>query len=185
MKPCSLVVLGCACVLGVSAVATRAADAPPSTYQTPPAPIVRVIDRFAANDVEPHRALLSYDRKRLLVRHAPPFVSIAEHAQPRWRANNETVSILLNQWASFFHAHGAKSLSIVNVSDGREIAAALPADARIRYEEWSPDSRWIACGVFRDGPGEVWVVNAADGGARRLTGPIMNSIGSVPLRWAD
>ncbi|MCS6624522.1 prolyl oligopeptidase family serine peptidase [Roseibacterium beibuensis] len=137
---------------------------PPFQYQLPPDPIPALLATEAPPMVMvgPRR-----DRLALLQRRAAP--PIAELARPVLGLAGLTVDPLNNGPARLSAYDG---LTFIDLADGAERRAALPADARVIAPVWSPDGRSLAFLMLRPDEVELWVASAADGTARRVTGGV-------------
>jgi dipeptidyl aminopeptidase/acylaminoacyl peptidase len=146
-------------------------------YQMPPKAIADVVDAAPTP-----ASALSPDGKWLLLMQPPALLSIADLSQPELklagvRFNPETH----DQTRSFYFT----SLTLVPVAGGatREIDG-IPATSRMRYPTWSPDSSKIAFTLSAPGGVELWVADAANGGARRISNVILNqSLTRRPFEW--
>ncbi|MFC2160025.1 S9 family peptidase [Acidobacteriota bacterium] len=74
-------------------------------------------------------------------------------------------------------------LSIKSVKNGTETKVDLPAGIKFSSTRWSYDGKWLALLRYVDSGIELWVVDAQNGKARRLTGPIINAALSSGFSW--
>jgi dipeptidyl aminopeptidase/acylaminoacyl peptidase len=147
-------------------------------YRTPSPALAAIVDAPL-----PPAAMLSPDRKWLLLLDRPDAPSIAELAQPELRLAGLRVNPATNGPSRATHSTG---LALQPIAGGaaRRIAG-LPAGVRIANVEWSRDAQHLAFVVVTDRGLELWLASADTAAARRLTGPILNAMLGDPLAWLD
>ncbi|MDP3070637.1 MAG: prolyl oligopeptidase family serine peptidase [Opitutaceae bacterium] len=147
-------------------------------YRTPSPALAAIVDAPL-----PPAAVLSPDRKWLLLLDRPDAPPIAELAQPELRLAGLRVNPSTNGPSRATHFTG---LALQPLAGGaaRRIAG-LPAGVRIANYEWSRDARHLAFVVVAAEGLELWLAAADTATARRLTGPILNAMLGDPLAWLD
>ena len=149
------------------------------TYQVPPREIVDIVDSPRL----PY-AWDSPDKTHLLIVEFPGVPSIEELAQPELklaglRFNPDTNGPSTSQ--AFYY----NKLTIKELSSLKEIPiTGLPENPKISDPSWSSDGKKIAFTLTVPGGIELWMANADDGKAVRLTGPVINgALGWVTYTW--
>lgn len=137
------------------------------SYKQPPKEIMDVLNApaLAATSVSPGR-----DKIVLLtpLRYPP----IADLAQPMLRL----AGTRLNPNTNAPHLQGyAVSLTLKNISDGRETPVSLPAGAKISNPQWSPDGKYIAFGNITPSGVELWFVETATAKANKVKNVWLNT----------
>ncbi len=146
------------------------------SYKKPPKEIMDVLNALAipTTSVSP-----SHDKIAMLVplRYPP----ISELAQPMLRI----AGLRINQNTNGLHRQTySVSLTLKNVSDGKETAVAFPAGAKLITPEWSPDGKYLAVGNITPTGIELWIVDASSGKARKIKDIYVNTaFGS--FSWED
>lgn len=146
-------------------------------YKMPPPEIAAVVDT-----PPPPVARLSPDGNWLLLTQSPAMLTIEDLSQPEsklagLRFNPETHDTPRLPYAS--------SLTLVRVLNGTSRpVTGLPANARVRFPLWSPDSSRVAFSVTGSGGVELWIADAATGSARRIGSALLNqSLGRRAFDW--
>jgi dipeptidyl aminopeptidase/acylaminoacyl peptidase len=154
----------------------RADDATP--YRVPSPALAAIVDAPA-----PPAALLSPNRRTLLLLDRAEAPSISELAQPELRLAGLRINPATNgpSRSSFFIGLTFKPL---DGSAGRSVSG-LPKGARIGDYAWSRDSRHLAFTVVCDNGIELWLVELSNAQAQRVTGPILNAVLGDPITWID
>ncbi|MFN0141072.1 MAG: prolyl oligopeptidase family serine peptidase [Pyrinomonadaceae bacterium] len=137
------------------------------SYKQPPKEIMDVLNAPATptTSVSPAR-----DKIALLtpLRYPP----IADLAQPMLRL----AGTRLNPNTNAPHLQGyAVSLTLKNISDGRETPVSLPAGAKISNPQWSPDGKYIAFGNITPSGVELWFVDTATAKASKVKSVLLNT----------
>jgi dipeptidyl aminopeptidase/acylaminoacyl peptidase len=145
------------------------------TYQQPPDPIPQVLDA-----PRPPRTILSPDHAWLLELDQPLLPPIAEVAEPYVAVAGLRINPATNAPARETPYHG---LAIKPLAPGPARRVALPEGSRIRGASWARDGRRIAVTLRQPTGVELWVVEAASGEVRRLTGPLLNAAMGAPCDW--
>ncbi len=154
------------------------AAAPAAGYRTPSPALAAMVDAPL-----PPTAVLSTDRKTLLLLDRPEAPSIAELAAPelrlaglRFRPDTRARSRELTYTgASFQSVAGGPARRIRD----------LPAGRPISDPDWSPDGRHLALVIGGAEGLELWVAEVASGRARRVTEPGLNAVLGKPFAWLD
>jgi dipeptidyl aminopeptidase/acylaminoacyl peptidase len=147
-------------------------------FRTPSPPLAALVDAPPAPT-----AVLSPDRRRLLLLERPAAPSIGDLAQPELKL----AGIRLNP-ATQTRSREADylGLSFLPIEGGpAQPVTGLPPGARIADYEWNRDGRQLALTVVRERGLELWVVDLASATARRLTGPGLNGLFGEPMVWLD
>ena len=137
------------------------------SYKQPSKEIMDVLNAPAipATSISPAR-----DKIALLtpLRYPP----IADLAQPMLRLAGTRV----NPNTNAPHLQGyAVSLTLKNVSDGKETPVNLPAGAKISNPSWSPDGRYIAFGNITASGVELWFVDTTTAKASKVKNVMLNT----------
>jgi dipeptidyl aminopeptidase/acylaminoacyl peptidase len=144
-------------------------------YKKPSADIVAMLEAlpFPASQTSPNqRWLLLLDR--------PSMPSIADLSQPMYRLAGARIS---PRASANFTAQGITRLTLVDLASGSRRDIQLPAQPKLGYVSFSPDSRKIAF-VQHIGNGlELWVADTASGKSAKIASVMMNSTTGSPLRW--
>ncbi|MGH7568996.1 MAG: S9 family peptidase [Gemmatimonadales bacterium] len=143
-------------------------------YKKPPQVIVDILDA-----PPPPVAIVSPDRRWVLLGEVPSMPLIAELAEPMLRLAGARVNPRTN---GPHLAQRLTGLLLKRVADGAERRIQVPANARLSYVTWSPDSRRIAF-AHTGGTGiELWVADTT-GGGRAVTPATLNTAGGAPCQW--
>ncbi len=143
---------------------TTAAQTP---YQKPPKAILDVLNAPSSPNVS-----LNPTRDKTMLVEAARYPSIAQLAQPMLRLAGSRINPMTN---------GAQmtprvtKLTLKNVSDGKEIAIAIPAGASFGAPQWSPDGKQFALTNTLANGIELWIGEATTGKVRRLSNVLINS----------
>ncbi len=165
-------ILVLALLLLISGAAAQAQA--PSTYQQPPADIVKMLDAPTLP-----LAQLSPDGRWLLLTQRPAMPSISDISAPMLRLAGARISPQVN---GLFQNSWITNLTLVELSSNRSREISLPASPRLAFITWSPDSKHIAFVQRGDRELELWVAEAATGKAAKVTGALNATTGS-PYRW--
>jgi dipeptidyl aminopeptidase/acylaminoacyl peptidase len=154
-------------------------------YQQPPKAIVDIVDALPTPGVELSPAGDAAGKRWMLIEHFSGLPTIAELAQPELRLaglrfNPKTDGPSRGRYDT--------SLELQSLPNGKAIAiAGLPAHAKIRFAEWSPDGRKISFVNISDAKEDaglsLWIVDVATAQARRLPGIALNGIFGAPCEW--
>ncbi|MCP4632358.1 MAG: S9 family peptidase [candidate division Zixibacteria bacterium] len=145
-------------------------------YKMPPKHIADLVDAPWTP-----RISISPDNKWLLLMSWPGLPSIEEVAQPELRLAGLRFNPRTNSVSRGWHYN---TMVIRKFPDGEEKAIiGLPANPKISNVEWSPDSKWIAFTLTRNDGVELWIVNAKDTVARKLSDVRINTTYDSPYEW--
>jgi dipeptidyl aminopeptidase/acylaminoacyl peptidase len=148
-------------------------------YRQPPEPIASILDTAPTP-----LSSLGPDRSRLALFSRSALPPVAELAEPTLRLAGYRLNPRNNGPANG-RLTWLTGITFKAVVDGREVAAALPAGARFIAPTWSPDGARVALLMDRPTGLELWVVDAATGAARALSGPIVNAAAGADLTWSS
>jgi dipeptidyl aminopeptidase/acylaminoacyl peptidase len=168
------------------APAALAAPAGPSSsandaiYRTPPPAIA---DLLTAPRLPRGAPNASPDGAWLAVSDLRSLIPIGVLAEPVLKLAG--MEILPDLWANRISLkNAAAGLSFYKVSDGSQVRAQLPKDVQLGPVRWSNKGDRVACIAYAKGGGELWIVDAATGNARKLEGIREYAIGNV-LDWSN
>lgn len=137
------------------------------SYKKPPKEIMDVLDAqpIPTTSISPSR-----DRIALLepLRYPP----ISELAQPMLRI----AGLRINPNTNGQHRQPySLSLTLKNVSDGKETKVAVPAGAHLMSAQWAPDGKHLAVGNITPTGVELWIVDAATAKATKVKDVLINT----------
>jgi dipeptidyl aminopeptidase/acylaminoacyl peptidase len=173
-----------ASLLATAACITLAPRSPAGTedpgYRTPPQVVA---DILTAPRIPRGPAKVSPDGAYLVLPDLPPMVPIATLAEPVDKLAGLEVlpaywctrSQLKSAWAGFW---------VARISDSKKVRAKFPADVRLGSVTWSNRGDRLACVVYAEGGGELWIVDAASGDARRVGSVHLNTVTTAKLDWS-
>src|ERR1700676_3233161 len=154
-------------------------------YQQPPKAIVDIVDALPTPGVELSPAGGAAGKRWMLIEHFSGLPTIADLAQPELRLaglrfNPKTDGPSRGRYDT--------SLELQALPNGKATAiSGLPAHAKIRFADWSPDGRKISFVNISDAKEDaglsLWIVDAATAQARRLPGIALNGIFGSPCEW--
>lgn len=148
------------------------------TYRTPSAPLAAIVDAPL-----PPFALLTPDRRELLLLERPATPAIAELAQPELRLAGLRINPANNGQSRLSTYTGLVFKSLETGTERR--ITGLPPGAHIANYEWAPGGQHFAFTVVRADGIELWLADTATAQARRLTPPILNATFGDPIAWLD
>lgn len=147
----------------------------PSAYQTPPAPIPRILDA-----PPPPAPSLSPDRRHLLLMERESLPPIARLAEPELRLAGLRFHPRTNAPSRELYGLG---LALVSIESGDRRVIDLPNGFRIGTTSWSPDSARVAFTRVTDAGIELWMLERDTANVRRLLGPVLNALLGSPMQW--
>jgi len=74
-------------------------------------------------------------------------------------------------------------LMLKNIADGKEMPVSLPAGAQIISPSWSADGKFVAFGNQTPGGIELWILETANGKAKKLSDAKINTIFGGGFSW--
>ncbi len=171
--------LVCICL---STASLAIAQAP---YQKPPKEVLDIL-----NAAPPPMPSLSPARDRVLLVESERYPSIAELAEPMLRLAGERIDPNTNGQHHPGHILG---LSLLNVADGKTTMLQLPPHSSLNLavaggprsggSSWSADGRHVALTNTLPNTIELWILEAATGRIRRITGVALNDAYGTAVRW--
>jgi dipeptidyl aminopeptidase/acylaminoacyl peptidase len=154
-------------------------------YQLPPKAIVDIVDALPTPGIEISPAGGAAGKRWMLIEHFSGLPTIADLAQPELRLaglrfNPKTDGPSRGRYDT--------SLELQALPNGKAIAiSGLPAHAKIRFADWSPDGRKISFVNISDAKEDaglsLWIIDVATAQARRLPGIALNGIFGSPCEW--
>jgi len=173
----------CIGLLGAATMATQAQTN--LQYQLPPKAIVDLIDARPTPGVSLSPRASAGGKRWMVIQHFAGLPTIADLAQPELRLaglrfNPKTDGPSRGRYST--------SLELQALPDGKAAAVSgLPAHAKIRYEEWSPDGSKVAFVNISDAkedPGlSLWILDPATAQAHRVRGVALNGVFESPCEW--
>ena len=170
-------------VLSVTAwhpgTSAQSAVADSSKYRTPSPQIVATFDAPPLPNVviSPTRQILA-----LTMRKGSP--SLAELARPTLRLAGARVDPKNNGPHRTATNGGGYAIALKHMSDGREIAIAVPAQASVSNVHFSPDGSRLSFTNARDSAIELWIADVATGQAKKVSGSDrLNAANGDPCDW--
>ncbi|MGD8237051.1 MAG: prolyl oligopeptidase family serine peptidase [Armatimonadota bacterium] len=145
-------------------------------YQMPPKAIADIADAPPTPSVR-----IDPTRRRLLILERPSLPSIEELARPEFRLAGIRIDPKTRgpSRASYY-----TELVLLDISTGeRSSMSGLPANARVRSVQWSPDGKRVAFIVTRDNGNHLWLADVATSSARRLTPHRISAVYGSPFVW--
>ena len=146
-------------------------------YQLPPKAIVDIVDAKPTPGVK-LSPLAAGEKRLLLIEHLAGLPTIAELARPEFRLaglrfNPKTDGPSRGRFDT--------SLELQALPSGKPVAiAGLPANAEIRFAEWSPDGRKISFVNISNEPENshlsLWIVDVSTARARQVPGVALDGI---------
>ena len=154
-------------------------------YQQPPKAIVDIVDALPTPGVELSPAGSTPGKRWMLIEHFAGLPTVADLAQPELRLaglrfNPRTGGPSRGRYST--------SLELQALPSGKAIAiSGLPARAKIRFTDWSPDGRKISLVNISDAKEDaglsLWIVDVPTAQARRMPGIALNGIFGSPCEW--
>jgi dipeptidyl aminopeptidase/acylaminoacyl peptidase len=153
-------------------------------YQRPPQGISDLVDvrPTPAVEISPGDGA---GGRQMLIEAISGLPSISDLAQPELRLAGLRFNPKANGPS---RGRYVTALSLKGVPDGVEKpVTGVPADAKIRFAEWAPDSRHIFFVNSSDAPADaglsLWIVDVGTAKARRVHGLALNGIFGQPCEW--
>src|SRR5690349_5508122 len=136
------------------------------SYKQPPKEIMDVLNApvIPLTSVSP-------DRDKIALLEPLRYPPISELAEPMLRLAGSRINPKTN---SAHRTPYSVSLKLKNVADGKEMAVAFPAGAKIISPQWSPDGKYIAAGNATPTGIELWIIDTATAKAKKVNGIMIN-----------
>lgn len=154
-------------------------------YQLPPKAIVDLIDAAPTPGVSLSPQANGSGKRWILIQHFAGLPTISDLAQPELRLaglrfNPKTDGPSRGRYST--------ALEVQALPDGKAVAVSgLPAHAKIRFEDWSPDGSKVALVNISDAKEDaglsLWILDAATAQAHRVRGVALNGIFESPCEW--
>jgi len=154
-------------------------------YQRPPKAMVDIVDALPTPGIELSPARGAAGKRWMLIERFSGLPTIADLAQPELRLaglrfNPRTDGPSRGRYDTSLELQALPSGKATEVS-------GLPARAKIRFADWSPDGRKISFVNISDAQEDaglsLWIVDASTAEARRLPGIALNGIFGAPCEW--
>jgi dipeptidyl aminopeptidase/acylaminoacyl peptidase len=146
------------------------------TYQLPPRAIVDLVDA----EPTPYLAL-DPTRSVMALMHRPSMPSIADVAREEARLAGLRIDPKTNGPSRVDYFTGYTLRDLKTRVD--TVVAGLPDGAGLGQTHFSPDGSRIAFTMREEDGLSLWVVETADGQARRLTEPVLNGVFGAAFQW--
>jgi dipeptidyl aminopeptidase/acylaminoacyl peptidase len=137
------------------------------SYKKPPANIQEILDAPAIPSTS-----ISPTRDKIALLEPLRYPPISELAEPMLRLAGSRINPKTN---SAHRTPYSVSLKLKNVADGKEMAVAFPAGAKIISPQWSPDGKYIAAGNATPTGIELWIIDTATAKAKKVNGIMINT----------
>jgi dipeptidyl aminopeptidase/acylaminoacyl peptidase len=138
-----------------------------SGYKKPPKEIQEILDAPAIPSVS-----ISPGRDKIGMLEPLRYPPISELAEPMLRLAGLRINPKNNaQHRQLYYV----SLTLKNISDGKEFPVRLPAGTKIASPKWSPDGRHIAFANIAANGVELWLVNTANATANKVANIKVNT----------
>ncbi|MEO5858294.1 MAG: prolyl oligopeptidase family serine peptidase [Pyrinomonadaceae bacterium] len=137
------------------------------SYKKPPANIQEILDAPAIPSTS-----ISPSRDKIALFEPLRYPPITELAEPMLRLAGSRINPKTNGQHRTPYSVGVK---LKNIADGREMAVALPAGAKIISPQWSPDGKYIAAGNVTPAGVELWIIETATAKAKKVNGIFVNT----------
>jgi dipeptidyl aminopeptidase/acylaminoacyl peptidase len=154
-------------------------------YQQPPKAIVDIVDALPTPGINLSPAGAASEKRWLLIEHFAGLPPIADLAQPELRLaglrfNPKTDGPSRGRYDT--------SLELQALPNGKATAVTgLPAHAKIRFTDWSPDGKKVAFVNIEESPEDaglsLWIIDVASAQARRLPGIDLDGVFGAPCEW--
>ena len=150
-------------------------SSPVLTWQTPPAPIDRMLDRPIAP-----AAVFSPDRRWLVELGRPGLPPLSELARPE-----VALAGLQLDPATYGprNPYTYRSVAVTDLRTGDRHQVSVPQELQASYFRWSLDGQRLAFTRTTAAGLELWLLDLKTATARQLTGPILNATYGAPCRW--
>ncbi len=137
------------------------------SYKQPPKEIMDVLNAPLAPNTS-----ISPARDRIALFEPLRYPPISEFAQPMLRIAGSRVNPVTN---GQHRQNYSTSLTLKNISDGKEMRVNFPVGAKLISPQWSPDGKYIALGNIAANGIELWIVETATANARKVNGILINT----------
>ena len=174
-------------VIGLLAPAPLPAQAPSAAprhaataearYQLPPKVVVDILDAKPLPAV-----IVSPSNQQIALLDRPSMPTIAELAQPMLRLAGTRINPATNGPQ---RSQGVVGITLKSVADGKDVAVAVPPDAKIDPIGFSPSGRRLAFTQTKPAGIELWVADTSTGQSKAVTVAALNATLGPPCQWVD
>jgi dipeptidyl aminopeptidase/acylaminoacyl peptidase len=161
--------------LALPALLLPAALTAQTGYRRPPEPIASILEAAPLP-----LAVLSPDRRSMLLVERPASPSIADVAAPELRLAGDRWNPRTNGRSREATATG---LQLVAVGGGTPRRIATPAGATLAHVQWSPDGTKVFFSVIEAAAIRPWMADVGTATAKPLASVALNATAGSPCRW--
>lgn len=150
-----------------------------TNYQKPPKEILELVDVQRAPSV-----MMDSKKQTIVYTYTPMYMTIEQLSQPEMKLAGQRINPKLNI------SSGIKFIEKIEVQLNRtgtpKMVQGFPSNPQITALQWSPNEKYIACGVVTDKGMELWVIDLATQTAKKLTEANLNAnLGSAFVWFPD
>lgn len=149
-------------------------------YQTPPKAIADLVEKPPTPV-----AMLSYDKKQMLLCEQPTLPSIADISQPELRLAGYRINPKTNGASKPSYYTGASYLDLTKLGAEPKPITGLPANAKMKHLHWSPDGKTILFCNIEENAVRLWKIDIPSLKASQLLSQPLNSFDEYPIEWCS
>lgn len=154
-------------------------------YQLPPKDIVDLVDTTPTPAVSLSPTGAKSEKRWMLIEHLSGLPSVGDLAQPELRLAGLRFNPKTDGPSRGIYI---TALELQALPNGKAVAlSGLPAHAKIRFADWSPDARKISFVNISDAQEDaglsLWIIDVATAEAHRLPGIALDGILGSPCEW--
>jgi len=144
-------------------------------YKLPPKEVIDILDAPSTP-----RVTMNPARDTMLLIESESMPAIAYISMPILRIAGIRITPANNssQVLNF-----STAMALKTIKDGKVRKIDLPAGIKFAGASWSEDGKWISFTRYLENGVELWVVDAATGQAKALTGPTVNMVLRGGIAW--